>query len=221
MPRRPNQAPVGGSQPEEQYAPATRKSMHLDKPTSHGGWPAGEYDPPVKDRLYNWYKKMKMMPEQDEHAEYIETKEKSMRITESQLRRIVREEYGHMLEAESTPVGLCKAFKTKQDTRVFKTESEMQAAKKKLASDLSNAGVKGEGQLSTTLADCGYEEGAESFASELASMQSMKESQRGNDQNGQHDNDTDASDPYDVGMNEVRRLLRKAVISEMRNIRRR
>ena len=220
MPR-PSPKPVGGSAPEEQYAPATRKSMHLDKPTSHGGWPSGEYDPPVKDRLYSWYKKMKMMPEQDEHAEYIEPKEKPMRITESQLRRIVREEYGHMLEAEPTPTSLCKAFKTKQDTRSFKTEAEMQAAKKRLASDLSAAGVKGEDKLSMTLASCGYKEGAESFASELAGMQDMKESQRGNDQRGQHDNDTDAGDPYDVGMNEVRRLLRKAVVSEMRTFRRR
>ena len=51
MPKRLNPAPVGGSQPEEQYAPATRKSMHLDKPTSHGGWPAGEYDPPAKEMI--------------------------------------------------------------------------------------------------------------------------------------------------------------------------
>lgn len=218
MTRRPNPAPVGGSQPEEQYAPATRKSMHLDKPTSHGGWPAGEYDPPVKDRLYSWYKKMKMMPEQDEHAEYIEPKGKSMRITESQLRRIVREEYGHMLEAKQlTPESqLCADFKKK----TFKTDSEFEAAKKKLASDLSALGVKGEDKILLALSGGGYVDDA-GLAGVLASMQSMKESQRGNDQNGQHDNDTDASDPYDVGMNEVRRLLRKAVISEMRNIRRR
>lgn len=219
MTRRPNPAPVGGSQPEEQYAPATRKSMHLDKPTSHGGWPAGEYDPPAKDRIYSWYKKMKMMPEQDEHAEYIEPKEKSMRITESQLRRIVREEYSHMLEAEQlTPEKqLCADFKEK----TFKTNSEYKAAAKKLASDLSALGVKGEDKILVTISDIYKQDSATAFASEIASMQGMKESQRGNDQNGQHDNDTDASDPYDVGMNEVRRLLRKAVISEMRNIRRR
>ncbi len=219
MPLSPNPEPVGGSAPEEQYAPATRKSMHLDKPTSHGGWPSGEYDPPVKDRLYNWYKKMKMMPEQDEHAEYIEPKEKPMRITESQLRRIVREEYGHMLEAEpKTPAEtLHDAFKKKTET--FKTKSEMQAAMKQLASDLSALGVKGEDQILKALPKGG--DAMTSFAPELARLQDMKESQRGNDQRGQHDNDTDAGDPYDVGMNEVRRLLRKAVVSEMRTFRRR
>jgi len=199
MPLSPSPKPVGGSAPEEQYAPATRKSMHLDKPTSHGGWPSGEYDPPVKDRLYNWYKKMKMMPEQDEHAEYIEPKEKPMRITESQLRRIVREEYGHMLEAEKTPAEtLHDVFKEKRKT--FKTESEMQAAKKKLASDLSALGVKGEDQILKALkgddakTSFASEDAMTSFASELAGMQ---------------------------GMNEVRRLLRKAVVSEMRTLRRR
>ena len=55
-----------GSHPEEQYAPATRQKMFLDRPTSHGGWPEGEYDPPVNDRIYGWYKKMKMMPEGDD-----------------------------------------------------------------------------------------------------------------------------------------------------------
>ena len=221
MPLRPSPKSVGGSQPEEQYAPATRKSMHLDKPASHGGWPAGEYDPPVKDRLYSWYKKMKMMPEQDEHAEYIEPKEKSMRITESQLRRIVREEYGHMLESEpKTPEGqLCADYK---ESKPFKTQAELTAANNKLASDLSALGVKGEDKIRAALKNGGHgDDDTVSFASELAGLQGKNESQRGNDQRGQHDNDTDADDPYDVGMNEVRRLLRKAVISEMRNIRRR
>ena len=221
MPRRPNPVPVGGSQPEEQYAPATRKSMHLDKPASHGGWPAGEYDPPVKDRLYSWYKKMKTMPEQDEHAEYIEPKEKSMRITESQLRRIVREEYGHMLESEpKTPEGqLCADYK---ESKPFKTQAELIAANNKLASDLSALGVKGEDKIRAALKNGGHgDDDTVSFASELAGLQGTNESQRGNDQRGQHDNDTDANDPYDVGMNEVRRLLHKAVVSEMRNIRRR
>ena len=57
---------LAGSHPGEQYAPATRKKMFLDRPTSHGGWPEGEYDPPVRDRIYGWYKKMKMMPEGDD-----------------------------------------------------------------------------------------------------------------------------------------------------------
>lgn len=88
--------PTGGSQPEEQYVPATREKMFLDRPTSHGGWPEGEYDPPVRDRIYGWYKKMKMMPESDADAaadEYIDDhKGKTMKITESHLRRIIRQE---------------------------------------------------------------------------------------------------------------------------------
>jgi hypothetical protein len=169
-----------GSHPEEQYSPATRQKMFLDRPTSHGGWPEGEYDQPVRDRIYGWYKKMKMMPEgtdpsseqrrdlqkgryghrlgyqQDpesqeiardlaqriisprEHAaalddvmqnphlamnvwselqseghyalarlirpiadEYVEQRGKSMRITESQLRRIIREEVASVSEADT------------------------------------------------------------------------------------------------------------------------
>lgn len=52
---------VSGSHPEESYAPATRKNMYLDRPMSIGGWPEGEYDPPIQDRLVSWYKSMKMM----------------------------------------------------------------------------------------------------------------------------------------------------------------
>lgn len=50
-----------GIHPEENYVPATRSNMYLDRPMSIGGWPEGEYDPPVQDRLVNWYKSMKMM----------------------------------------------------------------------------------------------------------------------------------------------------------------
>jgi type IV secretory pathway VirD2 relaxase len=40
--------------------------------------------------------------------------------------------------------------------------------------------------------------------------ESMYESQRGNDENGQHDNDTDPSDPYERHLREsIRRLLRR------------
>ncbi len=52
---------VRGSQPEESYRKATEKNLYLDRPTMHGGWPEGEYDPPVKDRLLKWYKDMGMM----------------------------------------------------------------------------------------------------------------------------------------------------------------
>jgi hypothetical protein len=54
---------VGGSHPEEHYSLATRKNLHLDKPTSHGGWPEGEYDPPVNDRIYGYLKSMGLIRE--------------------------------------------------------------------------------------------------------------------------------------------------------------
>jgi hypothetical protein len=50
-----------GSNPEENYSFATRKNMHLDKPMMIGGWPEGEYEPPVQDRLVKWYKDMGLM----------------------------------------------------------------------------------------------------------------------------------------------------------------
>lgn len=198
-----------GSQPEEQYAPATRKSMHLDEPTSHGGWPEGEYDPPVADRLYSWYKKMRMMPEESGHAdEYIEQKEKTMRITESQLRRIIREEYSHMREADDKPLDKMQATTYAKNFRSkkFKSESEMQAAKKSFASELAGAGANTEQEITDALSGAGYGEDADSFAMELMDMQKgIKEGQRGNDQNGQHDNDTDPGDPYAKKLKESQR----------------
>ena len=290
---------LSGSHPEEHYVPATRERMHLDKPTSHGGWPAGEYDPPVRDRVYGWYKKMKMIPEGEEpkmrdtgsseqlrdlqkgrHGrkqgymsdpeseaiardlaqqmlmsddpegteafsfimqhpryamnvwselqsegqyalarlvrpiadEYVDQRGKHMRITESMLRRIVREEYSRLSEADGDAAGLCKAFRAKK----FGSEAEMQSAKKKLASDLLAAGAKGEDAIRDVLESAGYGDAATSFASELADMQSMKESQRGNDQNSQHDNDTDPGDPYAKKLKEARRLaLKGAIMAEI------
>lgn len=61
--KRSEKAPTAGSHPEEQYQLATRKNLHLDKPTSHGGWPEGEYDPPVKDRIYGYLKSMGLIQE--------------------------------------------------------------------------------------------------------------------------------------------------------------
>ncbi len=54
---------MGGSQPEEMYGLANRKNMFLDRPTSHGGWPEGEYDPPVNDRIYNYLHSMGLIQE--------------------------------------------------------------------------------------------------------------------------------------------------------------
>jgi hypothetical protein len=45
------------------YGLATRKNMFLDRPTSHGGWPEGEYDPPVNDRIYGYLKSMGLIQE--------------------------------------------------------------------------------------------------------------------------------------------------------------
>ena len=53
--------PLAGSRPEDGYSPATRKNMFLDRPMMIGGWPEGEYDPPVEDRLMKWYKEMGLM----------------------------------------------------------------------------------------------------------------------------------------------------------------
>lgn len=167
-------APTGGSQPEEQYVPATREKMFLDRPTSHGSWPEGEYDPPVRDRIYGWYKKMKMMPESDAGAavdEYIDDhREKTMKITESMLRKVIREEISRLNETEDAGVTAAKAFRSKK----FKTEAEMQAAKSDLAKTLSGAGVNGEDAIMKSLEGAGYGDAAVSFASELAGMQGKK-----------------------------------------------
>ena len=62
--RKKSERPVGGSQPEEMHGLATRKNMFLDRPTSHGGWPEGEYDPPINDRIYNYLHSMGLISEQ-------------------------------------------------------------------------------------------------------------------------------------------------------------
>jgi hypothetical protein len=220
--------PVAGSHPEEHYLPATRKRMHLDKPTSHGGWPEGEYDPPVADRLYRWYKKMEMMPENDEVAKvggYVTERGNHMRITESMLRRIIREEYSKMNEADDTKgAELCKSYILKNK----KTQSD----KEKLASDLKEQGVTGEDAVNAA-----FEAGlalvtkdpakrAEYFnmdytlaADEIAGLQKkMNEGQRGNDENGQHDNDTDPGDPHAKKLREARILARRrALLTALRD----
>jgi hypothetical protein len=210
--------PISGSHPEEHYVLATRKRMFLDRPTSHGGWPEGEYDPPIADRIYGWYKKTGMMPEGEAGSqadEYIEDhKGKKMKITESMLRRIIREEYVKMSEADDGAVTAAKAFRAKK----FKSEAEMQAAKKELAASLDAAGAKGEDKIRAGLEGAGYGDAATSFASELAKMQSgVKESQRGNDENSQHDNDTIPGDPMAKKLKESTRrdALRRAILAEM------
>lgn len=131
-----------------------------------------------------------------------------MRITETQLRRIIREEYSRMREADDMPIdkaqatSYAKGFRSKK----FKSEQEMQAAKKSFASELSGAGANTEQEITDALSSAGYGEDADSFALELIDMQKgIKEGQRGNDENSQHDNDTDPSDPYATGLREGQR----------------
>lgn len=105
---------LAGSHPEEHYVTATRKRMFLDRPTSHGGWPEGEYDPPVADRIYGWYKKMKMMPESDSAAdedEYIANEGTDMRKSDmgmkgmsgEQKRDTIKQHAGHRIGYRHDP----------------------------------------------------------------------------------------------------------------------
>ena len=48
---------------KEAYEIGTSKNLFLDRPSTHGGWPEGEYEPPVMKRIENWLKKMKMIYE--------------------------------------------------------------------------------------------------------------------------------------------------------------
>ena len=51
-------APIAGSYPEDRYMPATKQNLMLDRPTSHGGWPEGEYDPPINKKIYDYLKSL-------------------------------------------------------------------------------------------------------------------------------------------------------------------
>ena len=46
------------SNPDKTYEPPSPKSLMLDRPTQHGGWPEGEYDPPVNKQILDWLKDM-------------------------------------------------------------------------------------------------------------------------------------------------------------------
>ena len=50
-----------GSYPEDTYQAGTEKNLYLDRSSTHGGWPEGEYDPPVMKQISKWLKSMKMM----------------------------------------------------------------------------------------------------------------------------------------------------------------
>jgi len=39
---------------------SNRRNLNLDRETMHGGWPSGEYDPPVPDVIHNWFRSMNL-----------------------------------------------------------------------------------------------------------------------------------------------------------------
>ena len=52
-----------GSHPNESYPESTIKSLYLDRPTSHGGWPEGPSksftsNKPVNVQISDWLKSM-------------------------------------------------------------------------------------------------------------------------------------------------------------------
>ena len=50
-----------GSYPEDAYEAGNEKNLYLDRSSTHGGWPEGEYNPPVMKQISKWLKSMKMM----------------------------------------------------------------------------------------------------------------------------------------------------------------
>lgn len=95
-----------------------------------------------------------------------------MRITGRQLRQIIKEEVTRMLnEAPAAAIAAVKAYKAKAD-KGFKTESEMQSAKRALATALKGVGVTTESGILDALQAGGVGgDSAVSFAAELLSMQ--------------------------------------------------
>lgn len=39
---------------------SNRRNLFLDRPSMHGGWPEGEYEPSVPDTIYRWMHSMKL-----------------------------------------------------------------------------------------------------------------------------------------------------------------
>ena len=55
-----------GSHPDQRYVKATDSNLFLDRPTSHGGWPEGEYDPPVRKRISSYLKSLGLLESDDD-----------------------------------------------------------------------------------------------------------------------------------------------------------
>lgn len=56
------------TKPNLGWPKATTKSLKLDRPTSHGGWPEGEYVPSVHDRIRDYLRSMMLLGEAAEQA---------------------------------------------------------------------------------------------------------------------------------------------------------
>ena len=55
------------------------EALHLDKPTSHGGWPGGDYDPPVNVFLSDYFKSMGLMTGKKKRKQYKQISLKELR----------------------------------------------------------------------------------------------------------------------------------------------
>ena len=49
------------SRPQDGYEKGTDKNLYLDKPSTHGGWPEGEYKPSIMKQISTWMKDMDML----------------------------------------------------------------------------------------------------------------------------------------------------------------
>ena len=52
---------LGGYHPDESYEESSIKKLHLDKDSTHGGWPEGEYEPSVNKQISDWLRSMKLL----------------------------------------------------------------------------------------------------------------------------------------------------------------
>jgi hypothetical protein len=53
----------GKKEPSMGWTKATSKNLNLDQPTSHGGWPGGEYEPPINKVIKDYLRSMMLISE--------------------------------------------------------------------------------------------------------------------------------------------------------------
>ena len=95
-----------------------------------------------------------------------------MKITESVLRRLIKEEYSHMLESDDSAKQKIVAYYASP----AKTQEELTIKNKQLASDLKACGVVGSEKIAAELEKAGHgDDSALSFAEELAKLQTLNE----------------------------------------------